>query len=127
MGFKKEFDWDSHKVSSVDIGGRYNFGATLWRFRPFVEAAFSFNSLDIDPITLDGINVFALKSSGIGGSIGGGVHFFIIPNLSISVNGRITFGNFNKTKLSGDLIENLGESLDYTVSSLQLGVSYFFD
>lgn len=126
IGFKQEFDWDAYKVNNVDIGGRYNFGATLRRFRPFLEAALSFHSLVIDPITFDGSTVFKLESSGAGLTLGGGCHFFILPNLSANANGKLTFGNFTSTSLSGTEIDNIEESLDFAMTTIQLGLTYFF-
>lgn len=126
LGFTQEFDWDAYKVNNVDIGGRYNFGATLRRFRPFLEAALSFHSLVIDPITFDGTTVFKLESSGAGLTIGGGCHIFILPNLSANANGKLTFGNFTSTSLSGTEIDNIEESLDFAMTTIQLGLTYFF-
>ena len=126
IGFKQEFDWDAYKVNNVDIGGRYNFGATLRRFRPFLEAALSFHSLVIDPITFDGTTVFKLESSGAGLTIGGGCHIFILPNLSANANGKLTFGNFTSTSLSGTEVDNIQESLDFAMTTIQLGLTYFF-
>ncbi len=126
IGFKQEFDWDAYKVNNVDIGGRYNFGATLRRFRPFLEAALSFHSLVIDPITFDGTTVFKLESSGAGLTLGGGCHIFILPNLSANANGKLTFGNFSSTSLSGTEVDNIQESLDFAMTTIQLGLTYFF-
>jgi len=126
IGFKQEFDWDAYKVNNVDIGGRYNFGATLRRFRPFLEAALSFHSLVIDPITFDGTTVFKLESSGAGLTLGGGCHIYILPNLSANANGKLTFGNFSSTSLSGTEVDNIQESLDFAMTTIQLGLTYFF-
>ncbi len=126
IGFKQEFDWDAYKVNNVDIGGRYNFGATLRRFRPFLEAALSFHSLVIDPITFDGTTVFKLESSGAGLTLGGGCHIFILPNLSANANGKLTFGNFSSTSLSGTEVDNIQESVDFAMTTIQLGLTYFF-
>ena len=127
MGFKRELEWDTYKLTNLNIGGRYNFGATLRRFRPFVEAAVSFNNLHIDPITFDGISIFDLQSSGVGGAVGGGVHFFILPNLSANANGRFIFGNFSSTTLSGSDVDNLDETLDFSITTIHVGLTYFFE
>lgn len=127
MGFIQEFDWDAYQLSSVDVGGRYNFGATLRWFRPFLEGAISFTNLLIDPITFDGSTVFELKSSGVGAAVGGGFHIFIIPNLSFTVDGRIGFGSFGSTSLSGTDVGDLGETLDFTTLRFHFGLTYFFE
>ncbi|MDW3652236.1 MAG: outer membrane beta-barrel protein [Bacteroidia bacterium] len=126
LGFRQEFDWDSYFLGNLEIGGRYNFGATLRRVRPFLEVALSVHALNIDPITFDGINVFRLESSGVGFSAGGGLHFFFTENLSINANGKIAFGNFSTASLSGTEVNNLDEKLDFTITSLHIGLTYFF-
>jgi len=125
-GFKREFEWDTYQVTTLDLGGRYNFGATLRRFRPFVEASLSVNSLIIDPITFDGIELFKLESSGSGLSLGGGLHIFLNQNISINANGKIAFGGFSATSLSGTEVNNLEEKLDFTITTIHIGLTYFF-
>ena len=127
MAFDREFDWDTYQLSSIDLGARYNFGATLRWFRPFLEGAISFNNLQIDPITFDGNTLFELKSSGAGVTVGGGFHIFIIPNLSFNADGRFGFGNFSSTSLSGTDVGDLGETLDFTTLRLHFGLTYFFE
>lgn len=125
-GFKQEFEWDIYQLTSFHFGGRYNFGATLRRFRPFLEASVSINNLLIDPITFDGITLFELSSSGAGLSLGGGVHIFLSQSFSINANGQISFGNFGATSLSGTEVNNLDEKLDFTVTTAHIGLTYFF-
>ncbi|NRB47793.1 MAG: hypothetical protein HRU41_08960 [Saprospiraceae bacterium] len=127
VGFVQELDWDDYQLTTVDVGGRYNFGATLRWFRPFLEGAISFNNLLIDPITFDGNTLFELKSSGVGAAVGGGFHIFIIPNLSFNADGRIGFGNFGSTSLSGTDVGDLGETLDFTTVRFHFGLTYFFE
>lgn len=127
MSFDQEFDWDDYQLTAIDLGARYNFGATLRWFRPFVEGAISFNNLLIDPITFDGSTLFELKSSGAGITVGGGFHIFIIPNLSFNADGRFGFGNFSSTSLSGTDVGDLGETLDLTTLRLHFGLTYFFE
>ncbi|MEM6802967.1 MAG: outer membrane beta-barrel protein [Bacteroidota bacterium] len=125
--FSREFEWDTYVIGNLEIGGRYNFGATLRRIRPFVEAALSIHSLSIDPITFDGgFTIFSLESSGVGFTGGGGLHFFLTQSLSLNANGKIAFGNFSSTSLSGTEVDNLTETLDFTITSIHIGLSYFF-
>lgn len=125
-GFSREFEWNAYQLTTFNFGGRYNFGATLRRFRPFVEVSVSGNSLIIDPITFDGINLYELTSSGVGLSLGGGLHIFLTQNLSINANGKIGFGNFSATALSGSEVNNLEEKLDFTITTVHIGLNYFF-
>lgn len=125
--FTQEFDWDTYVIGNLEIGGRYNFGATLRRIRPFVEAALSVHSLSIDPITFDGgFTIVSLESSGVGFTGGGGLHIFLTQSLSLNANGKIALGNFSTTSLSGTEVNNLTETLDFTITSIHIGLSYFF-
>lgn len=126
-GFQQEFDWDAYRKSILYVGGRFNFGATLRQFRPFLEAGLVWNSLTIDPITFDLVNLFKLEANGLGGAFGGGVHFFIIPNLSATAHGRYAFGNFSEILLSSNSVTGLNENVDYGVLAIDLGLTYFFD
>ena len=98
----------------------------VW-FRPFLEGAISINNLVIDPITFDGSTLFELKSSGVGVTVGGGFHIFIIPNLSFNADGKIGFGSFGSTSLSGTDVGDLGETLDFTTVRFNFGLTYFFE
>jgi len=124
--FQLKEEWDTYRNRVVDLGARYNFGATLRRFRPFAEAAFTFNGLTIDPITFDNVTLFKLEVDGIGGTVGGGAHFFFTPSLSATLNVKATWGNFNEILLSGDDIGEMDENLDFELYTGQLGLTYFF-
>lgn len=125
-GYTREFEWDIYQLTQVNFGGRYNFGATLRRFRPFLEAGLSINSLIIDPITFDGTTLFRLESSGAGISVGGGFHIFLSQNISVNASGNVAFGNFGSNFLSGTEVNNLEEILDFTITTVHIGLSYFF-
>lgn len=127
VGYSRELEWNTYLLTNFDFGGRYNFGATLRRFRPFLEAGVSVYGMTIDPITFDGFELFELQSSGLGGHVGGGVHFFLVPNLSITTDVKFAFGNFSNTSLSGNPVNNLDEKLDFTISTVHIGLTYFFN
>jgi hypothetical protein len=125
--YAREFDWENYNQSTILLGGSYIFGATLRKFRPFVEAALSFNTLMIDPITFDGYTEFELKTSGAGGSLGGGIQYFVKENLSVSATGRVNFGTYNSAALSGMNINIMEENLDFSITTIHIGVSYYFE
>ncbi len=123
-------DFDTYSNQTVDIGGRYNFGATLRKFRPFAEASLTINSFTMDPIVFDTNNffdTFKLEVSGLGGTIGGGFHYFFVRNLSGTLNAKAVFGTFDEVTLSGEEVTGLEEDLDYTLYIFQLGLTYFFE
>ncbi|MEM8901196.1 MAG: outer membrane beta-barrel protein [Bacteroidota bacterium] len=126
-GISSDFSFDTYRISNFHIGGRYNFGATLRAVRPFLEASLSNQSLTIDPITFDQVVFFESESSGWGGAVGGGLHYFFLQNLSVSGLFRADFGNFGNTSLSGRDVTDLNEDLDYTIISIQFGLNYYFE
>ena len=126
--FNRKEDWDTYRSSTLDVGARFNFGATLRKVRPFAELALSIHDVAIDPIVFEGsTELFNLDLSGFSGTVGLGVHYFMLPNLSVSVTGKGSFGSFDSVFLSGVEVLDLEESLDLEMIRIQLGVSYFFE
>ena len=126
--FNRELDWDTYRSGTFDLGGRFNFGATLRPFRPFAEVAFSLHDVTIDPIAFDGsTEVFNLNVQGSSLSIGLGLHYFLLSNLSITAVGKGSFGTFGTAYLSGEEVFGLDESLDFEMYRIHLGMTYFFE
>lgn len=127
-GFNRKEDWDTYRSGTFDLGARFNFGATLRKVRPFAEAAISFHDMSIDPIIFEGsAELFNLDLNGVSFTGGLGLHFFVLPNLSITAVGKGSFGSFDSVFLSGVEIEALEETLDLEMFRVQLGMSYFFE
>ena len=127
-GFKRKEDWDTYRSGTFDLGARFNFGATLRKVRPFAEVAVSFHDMAIDPIVFEGsTELFNLDLNGVSFTGGLGLHFFVLPNLSITAVGKGSFGSFDSAFLSGVEIVDLEETLDLEMYRVQLGMSYFFE
>lgn len=127
-GFAQELDWDTYRHQAFDFGARFNFGATLKKWRPFLEGALTRNDLSIDPIVFDGTGqLFKLNVKGLSGTVGAGVHYFLNTNFSLNVCGKGSFGDFNEIYLTGERIDGLGETLDFQFFRIHLGASYFFE
>jgi len=127
-GFKRKEDWDTYRNSTFDIGARFNFGATLKAFRPFLEAALSRNDLTIDPIVFDnGTELFNLNVKGFSFTAGAGLHYFVQRNLSITAMAKASFGSFDEVYLSGEEIVGFDETLDLELYRIHLGMTYFFE
>ena len=127
-GFNRKEDWDTYRSGTFDLGARFNFGATLRKVRPFAETAVSFHDMSIDPIVFEGsTELFNLDLNGVSFTAGLGLHFFVLPNLSITAVGKGSFGSFDSAFLSGVEITDLEETLDLEMYRVQLGMSYFFE
>lgn len=120
---KLKADWDVNRMSTLVAGVRANFGGTLQKVRPFVEAGYALTGLTIDPVSLNG-RFYEFKLKGPGVWIGGGANYFITPQLAI--NGRVggTFGKFNSFLASGQGFEDRPDVRTFRAS---IGISYFFN
>ena len=126
--FQREEDWDTYIHTAFDFGARFNFGATLKKWRPFLEAAITRNDMTIDPIVFaNSSQLFKLNVKGVSGTVGVGSHFFIQRNLSLNAQAKGSFGNFNQVFLTGQELEDVGESLDFELYRIQIGLTYFFE
>jgi len=118
-------EWDRFINSNLKLGARIYFGATLRSFRPYLEIALDQNKFLMDPIFIDTQGPYELDMSGIGVAPGGGINYFIIPNLAAHLNLGFSFGNFSSVDISGQR-NTFEENLDYTFFNVNLGMSYFF-
>ncbi|MEM9721393.1 MAG: hypothetical protein AAGA10_19165 [Bacteroidota bacterium] len=126
--FNREVDWDTYRSGTFDLGGRFNFGATLRPLRPFAEVALSIHDMTIDPIAFDGsTEVFNLNVQGSSFTAGLGLHYFLLSNLSLTLVGKGSFGSFGTAFLSGEEVLGLDESLDFEMYRIHLGATYFFE
>ncbi len=66
------------------------------------------------------------QNSGIGFLANGGVDYFIMPNLSVGVQGEFSSGSFSDLSLSGQSIE-VDESVDFSFFKVNLGLRYYFE
>ena len=125
--YAQEFAWNNYRHQRSTLGAAYYFGATLRKFRPFVKAGISFNELAVDPVTFDGFLFSELKMNGVGVLAGGGVHYFFKPNMSLSASAAFNFGSYASSKFSGEKLTFFGEKPDFTITTIDIGLSYYFE
>ena len=126
LNFNHNEDWQKYSFSLVNVLGRYNFGATLSAFRPFLEAGLSSISNKVDPVSLDNSGSYELRNSGLGFVGGGGLDYFLKSNLCIDLKAQFHSGNFSTSELDGLELE-IDENVDYFIFNINLGIKYFFD
>ena len=124
MNYNISDEWDRFINNNIKVGARVHFGATLKRMRPYIEVGISNNKFLMDPIYIDVEGPYELDLSGIGSAPGGGINYFITPNLAAHLNIAFAFGNFSSAEISGQRNE-FEENLDYTFFNVGLGMSYF--
>lgn len=125
MEYNISGEWDRFINNNFNFGGRIYFGATLRRWRPYLEMGISSNNFLMDPIYIDTNGPFELELRGIGFSPGGGVNYFLTPSFALQANLNFAFGAFNNVEISGETNE-FEETLDFTFYHFSLGASYFF-
>ena len=115
--------WDTHRLSAFSLGLRANFGGTLQKIRPFVEIGYTIQSMKINPVELNG-KLVTFKMSGPSTGIGGGVNYFLTPQIALNGNFNAVFGKFNSF-----LIDNVGSSErpDIQTFRFSVGINYYFD
>jgi Outer membrane protein beta-barrel domain len=114
-------DWDTYRLSTVGVGGRWNFGGTLQALRPYAELGVAFQSLKIDPVLLNG-NLFTYKLSGPAVQLGLGAHYFVLPDFALNLHVGGTIGKFSSF-LANDA--GLEDRPDVKTLRVGVGVCYF--
>jgi opacity protein-like surface antigen len=120
---KLKSDWKVNRMTTLVAGVRANFGGTLQKVRPFIEAGYALTNLKIDPVSLNG-RLYEFKLQGPGVWAGGGVHYFVTPQLSINARVGGTFGKFNSFLASGQGFEDRPDVNTFRAS---VGIIYFFN
>lgn len=114
------FAEDQYTLAHVDLGGRYSFGTTAAALRPFLQAAFSGRAASFD---LGSEGMLDVRGSGFTG--GGGLEYFVNPNLAIEGGLLFSFGEFNEGRLDGSEWVDLEDaSLDMNTTRFDLGISW---
>ncbi len=123
--------WNTYTINPIEIGLRYSFGASLIKFRPYLQLAVGWHPLNISPVDFidnDG-NEFSdanLKSSGyaLGGTFG--LQYYLTPDLNIDVGLGGNFGKFSKLYINGLKVPGNDEDVDFRILHINAGLSYSF-
>lgn len=127
--FNRSGDWSKYHHTEFGAGLRYNFGATLSKIRPFVDATVNSSTMVIDPVvvqvpgggSIDG----EFQMSGFTIGFGGGSRYFIRPYLAANVHLRVNYGSDYDLDLAGNTI-TVEETQDLTQWYLGAGISWYF-
>ncbi len=111
---------DSYPSSQLEGGVRMNFGSTLSKFRPFLQVSASQHGISF--IDFDG---FSNDLSGYFIGFGGGVKYFLQPNLAIKAKAHADFGTYDNVKYGGVSVTDV--EFDVNTVRINLGVTYVFE
>ncbi len=111
----------SFSFSHIDAGVRFNFGGTVNKLRPFVQAGYGIRNGSLTQISFATGGFGNVNFNGATPHIGGGVSYFIKPNLALHAKGVATFGS-----KASVLVNNIdtGEKADVTTFRLTVGVTF---
>ncbi len=123
-------DWDIYRTESIDVGGRYFFGASLQRWRPYAQAAIGTTSLKLEPVFIQegGMTLYddaEMVLRGLAFGVGAGVNYFITPEFSLGLNVSGRMGNYSNVKVNGNEYDP-GDTVDFRFLSFRLTASYIF-
>ncbi len=122
-------DYKSYRSRTFVLGARTHFGGTLHKFRPWLGAAFSWQSLQLEPISYfddagNYVGEFSMVTRGAGFEAGLGAQYFMSPVLALDLglNGR--FGSFSTIRIGGT-IDDPEERVGFRFLGLRLGLAYY--
>ncbi|MCF8239654.1 MAG: hypothetical protein K9I85_15935 [Saprospiraceae bacterium] len=129
-GYTQE-GYDSYRSRTILFGARTHFGGTLRRVRPWLEAAFAWQTLQLEPISYyddfgNYLGEFSLGTRGAGVEAGIGVQYFLTPTLSLDFGVRGRFGGFSTIRIDG-AIDEPDERVDFRFLTVGLGLAYFLN
>ncbi len=126
--FNMSGDWDTYTHIETGIGFRYNFGATLSKIRPFLDAQINLSSFEMDRIFFQhagGQMVEGkLEMEGLTMAVGGGARYFFRPWLAGTLHVRYHYGS-NYDMFFEGLEMNLPDQ-DVSQIDVGIGAAWFF-
>ena len=111
---------ESYPVSQVGAGARFIFGGTTSQWRPYLQAAISQHKVSFD----DDLG-FSNELSGLFTGIGGGILYYIQPNLALNLNAQLDYGTYDSITVDGQGVE--GFEFDANTMRIMIGVRYTFE
>lgn len=129
-GYSNAENWDIYRSSGLELGGKYHFGASLQKLRPFAQLFLNSNSMKLEPIfIMEGEEVIyddaEMKLSGLLFGAGAGANYFITPEFSVGLNVSGMLGGYSTVKVNGNDYDP-GDSIDLKFLRIRLAVSYLF-
>ncbi|MET0400116.1 MAG: outer membrane beta-barrel protein [Longimicrobiaceae bacterium] len=110
---------DTYALGHFDLGGRFSFGSTAAKLRPFVQAAVGGRavSLDLGGETLD------LRGAGFTG--GAGLAYFLAPSVALDLGLDFTLGQFTEGRADGGDWEDLEDfEFDAQTTRFNIGLAW---
>lgn len=112
------------------MGGRYHFGASLQKIRPFAQAELGTQNMKLDPIFINEGDVTIYDNAelvvrGLYFGVGAGANYFTLPEFSVGLNVSGRMGNFSSVKANGNDYDPQN-SVDFRFLHISLVAAYLF-
>lgn len=114
-----ELDADAYTLASIDLGGRYSFGAGPVPLRPYAELGLSGTAIQ-DKLNLDDDIYYDATYSGGGLLVGFGLEYFLNRNVALDAGLLLGKGRLTNFEIDGESFDG-AEDLDYTTVRMNLG------
>ncbi len=129
-GYTQE-DYDAYRSRTFAFGVRTHFGGTLHRARPWLEAAFAWQSLQLDPISYfddfgNYLGEFTMVNRGAAFESGIGVQYYLTPNLALDFGLHGRFGAFSTIQIDGST-DDPDERVGFRFLGVGLGLAYYLN
>ncbi len=104
-------------AGQADLGARWMFGSTISRWRPFAELHLTQHLIYLT----DNTDYWQLGGTGFG--FGGGIYYFIYPELAITGSGKLDFGSYSRITVNGN---PWPQTYAYSTTRIFVGMAYTF-
>ncbi|HEY7770141.1 outer membrane beta-barrel protein, partial [Longimicrobium sp.] len=114
-----ELDADPYTLASIDLAGRYSFGAGPVPLRPYAELGLSGTAIH-DKLNIEDDIYYDATYSGAGLLVGFGLEYFLNRNVALDAGLLLGKGRLTNFEIDGEPFDRT-EDLDYTTVRMNLG------
>lgn len=129
VNFNDNDEWEDYKTNVFSAGGLYHFGGSASRFRQYLKAGGTYHNFRLARIYInDGgetiVDNGELNAKGFGLEVGGGLVYYILPELSVELSVTGQFGRYGSNFIDGREF-SFDENIDVQYTLIRLGAGYY--
>ena len=110
---------ESFPIKQIEAGARFLFGSTASQIRPVAQVSISNHS-----INLQNINSGRWQYNGFAAGVGGGIYYYIRPELALTGMVKIDFGSYTSVTLNEIHLEE--DPSGFNTARIFIGICYNF-
>lgn len=110
-----------YTLAHFDLGARLNFGGPMSSFVPYVEGAYTGRAAT-STIDFGSSGSGDIELTGTAFTVGGGLNYFVDPNLAFDFGIRWSSGDFDTVKFEG---QDTGDTFEAKSLRLKIGATWF--